>query len=162
MSRSSSPINLNQYRKINWQHRLLAVGAYVGVTLFYFPPLNHELMFQLGLYLAVWIICFNPKVKTPAFVRFHLIQGVIALIILQLVPTIFQILLGLIASILAFMPALAGTSLINQVLFYIFAATALLMLGLAIFNSIMALLGKQHELPFIGKIATSYTYNHRL
>jgi uncharacterized membrane protein len=154
----TTPIDLNRYRKTNWKQRLLAVLGYVVVTIFCFPPLRGDFLLQIGLFLALWAICFNPKAKTPTFVRFHLIQGFAYTIALMFVPSISNVLLGLIDAILAFIPALSMGSFSQIAMVFLVKATFLLLLLLLLFNIVMVLLGKRHELPIVGKIATRLTY----
>ena len=151
----TSPIDLNRYRKTNWKQRLLAVLGYVVVTVFCFPPLRGDFLLQIGLFLALWAICFNPKAKTPTFVRFHLIQGFAYTIALMFVPSISNVLLGLIDAILAFIPTISMGSFSQIAMIFLVKATFLLLL---LFNIVMVLLGKRHELPIVGKIATRLTY----
>jgi uncharacterized membrane protein len=154
----TTPIDLNRYRKTNWKQRLLAVLGYAVVTVFCFPPLRGDFLLQIGLFLAIWAVCFNPKAKTPTFVRFHLIQGFAYTVVLMLVPSVATVLFGLIDAILAFIPMLAIGNFSQTALFFIVQATFLLLLLLLLFNVIMVLLGKRHELPLVGKIATRLTY----
>ena len=154
----TTPIDLNRYRKTNWKQRLLAVLGYVVVTVFCFPPLRGDFLLQIGLFLAIWAVCFNPKAKTPTFVRFHLIQGFAYTVVLMLVPSVATVLFGLIDAILAFIPMLSIGNFSQTALFFLIKATFLLLLLLLLFNGIMVLLGKRHELPLVGKIATRLTY----
>jgi uncharacterized membrane protein len=154
----TSPIDLNRYRKTNWQHRLLAVLGYVVVTIFCLPQLRGDFLLQIGLFLAIWAICLNPKVKTPTFIRFHLIQGFAYTVALMFVPSISNVLLGLVEAILAFIPALSMSRFSPIAMLYIIQATYLLLALLLVFNIIMVLMGKRHELPLVGKIATRLTY----
>jgi len=154
----STPIDLNRYRKTNWKQRLLAVLGYVVVTIFCLPPLRGDFLLQIGLFLALWAVCFNPKAKTPTFVRFHLIQGFAYTMVLMFVPSISSVLLGLIEAILAFIPAIEMGNFSQIAMVFLVKATFLLLLLLLLFNIIMVLLGKRHELPIIGKIATRLTY----
>jgi uncharacterized membrane protein len=152
------PIDLNRYRKTSWKQRLLAVLGYVVVTIFCLPPLRGDFLLQIGLFLALWAVCFNPKAQTPSFVRFHLIQGFAYTVVLMFIPSISSVVLGLVEAILAFIPTLSIGGFSQIAMVFLVKATFLLLLALLAFNAIMALLGKRHELPIVGKIATRMTY----
>ena len=160
----TSPIDLNRYRKTNWKQRLLAALGYVVVTIFCFPPLlcfpplRGDFLLQIGLFLGLWVVCFNPKAKTPTFVRFHLVQGFVYTMVLMFVPSVSNVLLGLIEAILNFIPSLSSMAFSQIAMLFIIKATYLLLVLLLLFNIIMALMGKRHELPLVGKIATRLTY----
>jgi uncharacterized membrane protein len=154
----TSPIDLNRYRKTNWKQRLLAVLGYIVVTIFCLPSLRSDSLFQIGLFLGVLALCFNPKTQTPTFVRFHLIQGYAYTFVLKVVPAILSVLLDLTEAILAFIPALSIGNFSQTAMYFIVLATFLVLLLLLLFNVIMVLLGKRHELPIVGKIATRLTY----
>lgn len=154
----TSPIDLNLYRKTNWKQRLLAALGYVVVTIFCFPPLRGDFLLQIGLFLGLWVVCFNPKAKTPTFVRFHLLQAFIYTVVLTLIPDVLGVLFGLIDAFLAFIPAFANKSFMPLVMPFVVAIIYLALKLLMFFNIIMALLGKRHELPLVGKIATRLTY----
>ena len=158
----TSPIDLNLYRKTNWKQRLLAALGYVVVTIFCFPPLRGDFLLQIGLFLGLWVVCFNPKAKTPTFVRFHLVQGFVYTMVLMFVPSVSNVLLGLIEAILNFIPSLSSMAFSQIAMSFISEATylllVLLLVLLLLFNIIMALMGKRHELPLVGKIATRLTY----
>jgi hypothetical protein len=153
-----TPIDINRYRKVGWKFRVLALLGYIVITLFCFPPFRGEFLYQIGLFLAIWTLCFNPKTKTPAFIRFHLLQGIAYTTVLLLVPTVFSVLIGFLGAVLAFIPTVNLEGITHTALSYIAFATLLLLGGLLLFNAVMVLLGKQHELPLIGKWATRLTY----
>ena len=154
----TTPIDLNRYRKTNWKQRLLALVGYVMVTIFALPSMRGQFFMQIGLILVIWILCFNPKVKTPAFVRFHLLQAFIYTFVLTLIPDFLGVLLSLIEAILAFIPPLAIKGFTLIIMKYIVAIVYLALKVLMLFNGVMVLLGKRHELPLVGKIATRLTY----
>lgn len=154
----TSPIDLNRYRKTNWKQRLLAALGYLIITVFALPSMKGKFLLQIGLLLTIWILCLNPKVKTPTFVRFHLLQAFIYTVVLTLIPDVLGVLFALIDAVLAFIPAFSNKGFMPLIMPFVVAIIYLALKLLMFFNIIMALLGKRHELPLVGKIATRLTY----
>ena len=151
-----SVINLNQYRSIAWPQRVCAMLAYVVFCTIYNNLFARDGLIELVLMLVCWVLCSNRQLATPAFVRYHLIQGLASLILLSLFAATLMAGLGFLAALLNLFSLPVGW--LSDTMGRLQTGSSVAVAVFCGYNLWQCGKGLQHHLPLAGYLAQRWVY----